>query len=141
MSENSNQTNPDRTVRSAEVGMKYLGAVGVLLVIVIGLLGLLWVKEHRLRIASESRTAELRNKYSGLESVLGDVLTGGGPGMVPIRRDSLPTSLSTRKVDFENRQQTVFEMDASMGRQMGLRPGDLILIVEEPPTSQPTTDR
>ncbi len=137
MNENGNHTQSTRSSQN-RTGANYLVTVGVLLVIIIALLAVLWVRERRARVAAEQTAATAQRELEGLKAVLGRTLMtrGRGGDIRPVQRDDLPY----RKVDLDGRRRAMLELGASSGRRLGFRPGDLILIGEDPPTTQPATD-
>ena len=58
----------------ARAGLKYFATVGVLLVIVIGLLAALWLRERHGRVSAQHEAAQWKQKFSRLEGVLGNLL-------------------------------------------------------------------
>ncbi len=133
MNENRKETHPTPSPQSAG-GVKYLATVGVLLVIIIAMLAVLWVRERRGRIAAEVAAARAETALNGLKEILGGVLTATERGPArPVQRDDLPS----READLDGRRRTLLELGASAGRRLGFRPGDLILVGEDSPSTQP----
>lgn len=115
-------------------GTRYLGAVGLLLVLIIALISVLWVRERRGRGAAERDRDAALEKYDELERAVGAVISVALKTQVhSVRREELPT----RQAKFENRRRSVLELPPGMGRKLGFAPGDLILVTEDTGETQP----
>jgi len=109
---------------------RYLATIGILLVLIIGLLAALWVRERRRRRRTEGQYASLRAQHDGLRGTLGQLLgTGGGRPGPSVRRDDLPTETVT----INGRERLALRISAAAGRRFGFRPGDIVLVSEPPP--------
>ena len=110
---------------------KYLAVVGGLLIIIIGVLATLWLRERARRTSAENLTARLRveNKLAG------QVFLSQHIGRVePLGR----SDWTLRQGTFDGRSRQVFVVEAKAGRRIGLRPGDVAVVAEEPePTTRP----
>ena len=117
---------------------RFVATVGVLLVVIIVALGWLWIKERRARIAAQQEQAETVSNNSGkaMQSLMERLKSGEGTAAVapPIRRDDLPA----QTIDLQGRQHTLFHVSQAAGNRMGFKAGDVIVVLDQPPTTQPT---
>ena len=106
---------------------KYFIMVGGLLVLIIVLLAALWLRERRISIAARREVVALRrNAGAGgrLQAALGRMLAGGRPTSRPLQR----AEMTTETVTWNGRPREVFRMTAAAGKQVGLQPGDVVVV-------------
>lgn len=125
---------------------KYLVIVGCLLMVIIGAMCYLWIRERGKRIAAEEKLATLNSRDTKLQSVLSQ-LVGGEPteairpavtNLRPIERADLRPMTGT----LNGESVSVFEVSASAGERIGFRAGDVIRVAAgaaSQPSPGPTT--
>ena len=122
---------PPEAPSGASSDAKYMMAIGGLMILIIGLLAALWLKERaRANRAAESVAAMRRLTSTELGRFLGDQ----GQTVRPLQRDDLPSET----VDWNGAPRKVLLVGAAAGVRLGLRPGD-VLVVAPAPTSTPAT--
>ena len=114
----------------------YLVTVAALLVVIIAMLAVLWHRERRGRIAAERDLREAIGQSSKLQGALrGLVASGDLSAARPVQREDLPVQM----LMVDGQKRPALQLSASAGRRLGFRSGDLILVSEQPSTSQPAT--
>ena len=122
-------------------GMQFL-LMGGLLVVVMGLLAVLWIRERSQRVRWQNEAAQLDRELKSKPSDFQRLFPGatlatsmpagdGAPAGTICREDLQP-----ERVQFQGRLATVFTVSASAGKRIGFRPGDVV-VVGPPPSSAP----
>ena len=118
-----------------EPAAKYFMAVGVLMVIIIMLLAVIWMKERTARIQAQR---EALRSYRSMEGDIAEI-TGriARASAEPLHRDDLPV----RDVMLDGAPRKLLLVGPAAGQRMGLQSGDMVLIVEEDPSTRPSQTR
>jgi hypothetical protein len=118
---------PRESSGPAAAETKYLIVVGGLLVLIIVLLAALWLRERRISTTARRELAAARRNVSAagqLQAALGRMLSGTRPTAQPLQREELPRETIT----WNGRPREVLRISAPVGRRLGLRPGDALVV-------------
>ena len=119
---------------------RFVLAVGVMLVLIIGMLAYLWLRERRTRIGLESDLAEVRKRTSEmqvLQALMGQAGATAGGGVEAFSwlkdRDAAPDAKAT----VDGQPYAAVRITREAGERLGFRPGDLILVSKTPTATAP----
>ncbi|MFP4053566.1 MAG: hypothetical protein ACLFV7_06865 [Phycisphaerae bacterium] len=103
---------------------RYLAIVGGLLIVIVGVLATLWLRERSRAAVLENEVSRLRRQTEQMK-LAGQVFMSQYAGKVdPLGRNEW--YLEKRKIDGQLRE--VFVLKASAGQRLGLAPGDVAVV-------------
>lgn len=145
--------------RAASSDTRFVLAVAVLLVVVIGMLAVLWLRERRERVSAQEKAAAAATQLAGLNAELAGakkenaalrmLLQQLEPPPMPASPDApaavAPFSWSRDRVTggpdravMDKHPMVVLSISAQAGERLGFRPGDLVYVAPAP-ASQPAS--
>ena len=136
---------PAAPFQTATLSAGYLVTVGGLLLLIIGVLAALWMRERNRRVAAERDVSQLleqsdRDRKMMAQMMMGSIGRQIGPeaeGRAFQRQDHKPVSVT---LDGAKRQ--AYILPASGARRFGFQAGDVIVVEEDSPattSSAPST--
>jgi len=109
----------------------FLIVAGALVVMILALLAGLWLKADRRAKAAEAQLARCRTEMGLIRGLLQST-----PLIPGVNREDLPT----RQVVLDGKSVRALRLSAAGAGQIGLKPGDVVL-VDQPPSTAPSTQQ
>jgi hypothetical protein len=138
----ANAPNPPAAQQtSVSFSAGYLLTVGAMLLIIIGVLAALWMRERGARARAEEQVGQLSNLLTQNRNAMAQLMIGTAGRQAPSegvafrpfeREDHKPVAVT---LDGSARQ--AFVLPASGGRRFGFLPGDVIVVEQESPQTSP----
>ncbi len=135
MTEPSNtpeQSTPPNAIVAAAGDARFVLAVGLMLVLIIGMLAFLWQRERKTRVGLESDLAQVRKdaqqRMQALQGLMGQAAPSSVGGVEPFSwlkdRDAAPAA----KAVVDGLPYAAVRITGEAGERLGFRPGDVICV-------------
>ena len=131
-----------KAVASATIDGKYVMIVAVLMMMIIGALGALWIRERRGRLAAEETVAQQQTMIQQIStqsltaSALQQMIQPRGEGVQPV----LPAECELKAVQLDGQARTAIVISPEAGRRIGSFREGTVLIVGAATEPERTSD-